>query len=114
MALIHSCEKNGNTLFKYCGQIPVLLFLFAVPIIHFTDYGFLTVQQYKIFTYTAIGISVFGFLIRAYAIGATPKGTSGRDTREQIAETLNITGCFALILCSLKHNTNFLNEEGRS
>ena len=97
MALIHSFEKSGNTLFKYRGQIPMLLFLFAVPIIYFTDYDFLSVQQYQIFSYIAIGISVFGFLFRAYAIGTTPKGTSGRNTSEQVAETLNTTGIYACV-----------------
>jgi len=97
MALIHSFENSGNTLFKYRGQIPVLLFLFAVPIIYFTDYDFLSVRQYQILTYTAVGISVFGFLFRAYAIGTTPKGTSGRNTSEQVADTLNTTGIYACV-----------------
>lgn len=97
MALIHSFENSGNILFKYRGQIPILLFLFAVPIIYFTNYAFLSIQQYQIFTYIAIGISVFGFLFRAYAIGTTPKGTSGRNTSEQVAESLNTTGIYACV-----------------
>jgi hypothetical protein len=38
MALIHSLEKNGNILFKYRGQIPVVLFLLSIPTVYFTDY----------------------------------------------------------------------------
>ncbi len=97
MALLHSFEKSGNTLFKYRGQIPVVLFIFAVPVIYFTDTTILTEQQYIILTYFAAAISLLGFLFRGYAIGTTPKGTSGRNTSEQIADVLNTTGIYACV-----------------
>jgi protein-S-isoprenylcysteine O-methyltransferase Ste14 len=97
MALLHSFEKSGNTLFKYRGQIPVILFIFAVPVIYFTEPTFLSEQQYLILTYIAIATSLLGFLFRAYAIGTTPKGTSGRNTSEQIADILNTTGIYACV-----------------
>ncbi len=97
MALLHSFEKSGNTLFKYRGQIPVVLFIFAVPIIYFTDTSWLTEQQFQIATYLAIAVSFFGFIFRAYAIGTTPKGTSGRNTAKQVAESLNTTGIYACV-----------------
>ncbi|MDG2465080.1 MAG: hypothetical protein P8M61_08330, partial [Crocinitomicaceae bacterium] len=41
MALIHSLEKNGNFLFKYRGQIPIVLFAMAIPVVYFTKYQFI-------------------------------------------------------------------------
>jgi hypothetical protein len=38
-----------------------------------------------------------GFSIRAYAIGTTPKGTSGRNTKEQVAEQLNYSGIYSIV-----------------
>lgn len=38
-----------------------------------------------------------GFLIRAYTIGTTPRGTSGRNTRQQVAETLNTSGIYSIV-----------------
>ena len=37
MALIQTFEKEGNFLFKYRGQFPILLFLMAIPLILFTS-----------------------------------------------------------------------------
>ena len=38
-----------------------------------------------------------GFLFRAWAIGTTPAGTSGRNTKEQVAEVLNSTGIYSIV-----------------
>lgn len=43
-----------------------------------------------------VALAFFGLGIRALTVGYTPKGTSGRNTREQIAATLNVTGMYSL------------------
>jgi uncharacterized membrane protein len=48
-------------------------------------------------TIVSIFISFIGFVIRAYAIGTTPKGTSGRNTKEQVADSLNHTGIYSTV-----------------
>lgn len=95
MALINELEKQGNFLFKYRGQFPVVLFILAIPFLYFTDSTQpLLAENY---TYIAIALSVVGFLIRAYTIGTTPRGTSGRNTKEQVAEVLNSTGIYSMV-----------------
>ena len=43
-------------------------------------------------------VSAWGMIIRAITIGYTPKGTSGRNTKEgQIAETLNTKGIYSVV-----------------
>lgn len=42
-------------------------------------------------------MSFVGFLIRFYTIGTTPHGTSGRNTKQQVAEVLNSTGIYATL-----------------
>lgn len=45
----------------------------------------------------AIYVGLFGFLIRIYTIGFTPKNTLGRNTKEeQIAGELNTKGLYSL------------------
>lgn len=45
----------------------------------------------------ALYIGLFGILLRLYAVGFTPKNTSGRNTSEgQIADELNTTGLYSL------------------
>ncbi|MEI7596942.1 MAG: isoprenylcysteine carboxylmethyltransferase family protein [Bacteroidota bacterium] len=97
MALVNSFEKSGNFLFKHRGQIPVILFIMAVPVIFFTDISKLVDWQIYTLNVFAVVLSVFGFLFRAYAIGTTPKGTSGRNTQNQVAESLNTTGIYSIV-----------------
>jgi protein-S-isoprenylcysteine O-methyltransferase Ste14 len=97
MALLHSFEKNGNLLFKFRGQIPVVLFLLAIPVLYFTDFLIFDKVFYKLLTLVSIIISFLGFVVRAYTIGTTPKGTSGRNTQNQVAECLNETGIYSML-----------------
>jgi protein-S-isoprenylcysteine O-methyltransferase Ste14 len=97
MALIHSFESSGNSLFRHRGQIPVLLFLVAIPAIYFTDYNEMGMTWLTGCKVAGVLLSVLGFLVRCYAIGTTPKGTSGRNTEEQVAEQLNQTGIYATV-----------------
>jgi protein-S-isoprenylcysteine O-methyltransferase Ste14 len=98
MALINSFEKSGNTLFRYRGQIPLILFIVAIPVVYFTDTGYLSIQARTTITIIAIALSLFGFIIRSISIATTPKGTSGRNTKDgQVAESLNITGIYSLV-----------------
>jgi protein-S-isoprenylcysteine O-methyltransferase Ste14 len=99
MALIHSLEKNGNFLFKYRGQFPMLLFFAAIPVIYFTDYQLFNSNSllHDFVLYFAIFISFLGQYIRAVAIGTSHKSTSGRNTKEQVAEALNTKGIYSTI-----------------
>ncbi len=97
MALIHSFERSGNTLFRHRGQIPLFIFITAIPVIFFTDPTIFNDTVYLIITTFSIVIAVLGFAIRAYTIGTTPKGTSGRNTQEQVAESLNTKGIYSTI-----------------
>ena len=98
MALFDSCEKSGNYLFRHRGEIPIVLFAFAIPVIYYTPAQQFSVLTREIFTYAAILLSFLGFLIRAIAIATTPKGTSGRNTKSgQVAESLNTKGIYSIV-----------------
>lgn len=97
MSLLNSFETQGNFLFKYRGQFPVILFLIALPFMYFTDYNARYQHINSLILYGAYFISCMGFFIRFYTIGTTPKGTSGRNTKCQVAEELNSTGIYSLI-----------------
>ncbi len=98
MAFINSFEKEGNFLFKHRGEIPVVLFLLAIPVIYFTDADHISPYWQRAIMWVAVSLSIIGFLIRAVAIATTPKGTSGRNTKEgQVAESLNTTGIYSMV-----------------
>jgi protein-S-isoprenylcysteine O-methyltransferase Ste14 len=95
MALVNSWENQGNFLFKYRGQFPVILFVLAVPFLYYSNQP--SSFEKLIWNYIALSASVIGSLIRFYTIGTTPKGTSGRNTKEQIADYLNSTGIYSTV-----------------
>ena len=97
MALVQSLEKQGNFLFKYRGQFPILLFILALPFIYVTDYATLSSSAISYYMSLAIFLSSLGFLIRFYTIGTTPKGTSGRNTKKQVADELNSSGIYSML-----------------
>ncbi len=97
MALIQTFEKEGNFLFRYRGQFPVILFLMAIPFVSATDYFAISVTNERIYTLISFALSFLGFLIRFYTIGTTPKGTSGRNTKRQVADVLNSTGIYSML-----------------
>ena len=97
MRLTESFEKQGLFLFKYRGQFPVLLFLLVIPFMFDTDYSSLTYDWEFFLLFLALLCIVIGFFIRFYTIGTTTKGTSGRNTKEQIAESLNCTGIYSIV-----------------
>ncbi len=97
MALIHSFETNGQKLFRYRGQIPLLMFLIGIPYLYFSDYSWLTPCNEMILGAVGAVITILGILFRAYIVGTTPRGTSGRNREEQIAETLNTRGVYSIV-----------------
>jgi isoprenylcysteine carboxyl methyltransferase (ICMT) family protein YpbQ len=50
-----------------------------------------------VLTIVGVWISLEGIAIRSYTIGTTPKGTSGRNTQKQVAETLNTKGIYSIV-----------------
>jgi protein-S-isoprenylcysteine O-methyltransferase Ste14 len=101
MALIHSLQENGNKLFKYRGQMPLILFLIGIPFIYFNDeiniYILSRENLYWVITVICILLSFYGQYVRAVAIGTSAKHTSGRNTKEQVADSLNTTGIYSRV-----------------
>ncbi len=97
MLLKEEFENTGGWLFRWRGQLPYLLlgmFLFAMP-----EYKYPFQSKYleHFWEFFCLSISFFGLFIRCYTIGYTPKGTSGRNTKEQIADTLNTKGIYSIV-----------------
>ncbi len=44
-----------------------------------------------------LAVALLGQLLRFFTVGFVPRGTSGRNTRGQVADTLNTTGMYAVV-----------------
>jgi len=102
MALIQSMEANGAKLFKYRGQIPVLIFVLALPLLWFTNNNIYVWDTWGsplmiVCTVCAAVLTFAGLALRAYTVCTTPKGTSGRNTARQVADHLNTKGIYSVV-----------------
>lgn len=97
MSLIHEFERSGNLLFRYRGQIPVIFFIIAAPVVYFSSYDWMGRQQELLLAVFSVLLSLSGIMVRAYTIGTTPAGTSGRNTEKQVADQLNSTGIYSVV-----------------
>lgn len=99
MSLINSFEKSGNLLFKYRGQLPLILFIVTIPIALFTPYELHTRIKFLSFfinSFSALCIS-FGHIIRIFTVGRRFMQSSGRNRSHQVADQLNTTGMYSIV-----------------
>jgi protein-S-isoprenylcysteine O-methyltransferase Ste14 len=102
MDLQEQLEYQGNWLFKYRGILPVVILIAGIIVLIYSELN--PVEPFKdntsfidYYTVACIFISLVGLSVRIYTIGYTPDNTSGRNTSEQVAETLNQTGIYAIV-----------------
>lgn len=99
MAMQEELEKHGNYLFKYRSSLPLIILFSAISI-------FIYKKIYSIPSATGLSdsyilicfaVSLIGFFMRVYTVGHTPNRTSGRNTKQQLAEVLNTTGSYSMV-----------------
>ena len=97
MTLRDQLEKSGSWLFRYRSYLPLLILpIFALCLAGFTYLG----KSHKLtecWQMFCMLISFSGLAIRVMIVGRAPLGTSGRNTREQVANSLTTTGIYSLV-----------------
>lgn len=97
MKLSEHLETSGNWVFRWRSYLPVVFIGLSLASLQEAKYpGDNSVWElvWKIF---AVAVGFLGVGIRAYAVGCAPQRTSGRNTQEQIADTLNTSGLYSLV-----------------
>ncbi len=98
MALREDMEKQGNWLFRWRSYLPLL----GIPvfIIALRQSGVLESKFGDDFgdfwESFAVIVSFLGLVIRGITAGYAPRGTSGRNTKYQVADMLNTTGMYSI------------------
>ena len=99
MALREDLEKQGSWLFKKRSYLPLL----GIPILLIAlissghperVFGDSVEVFWKFFS---ASISFLGLGIRCLVAGYVSRGTSGRNTKSQVAEVLNTTGMYSIV-----------------
>ena len=97
MALKEEFRKSGEWLFRWRSYLPLLLiavFLLALGSLGHPYGRDLPGEAWENF---CLAVSFLGLGIRFYTGGFVPAGTSGRNTKGQVAEVLNTTGTYSLV-----------------
>jgi len=111
VALKDEFAITGETLFRWRSYLPLVLL--PVLLYGLSDFSRASIdekwgERWEIF---CLVLSMGGLLLRAFVVGQTPHRTSGRNTTEQVADTLNTTGLYSVVRHPL-YLGNFLSWLG--
>lgn len=96
MALREEFEEAGNWLFRWRSYLPLpAIGIFLLALREYEHFGH-SERLDHIWEVICLIVSFLGLAIRIFTIGHTPKGTSGRNTKRQVAETLNTAGAYSI------------------
>jgi len=99
MALREDLERQGNWLFRRRSYLPLL----GIPILLIALINSEYLERIfgdsvdNFWGFFSISISFLGLAVRCITVGYVPRGTSGRNTKSQVAETLNTTGMYSIV-----------------
>lgn len=97
MALREQFESSGGWLFRWRGYLP--LPIIALILLVMRDFHYLggSRQWNALWEWTCVAVSFCGLGIRAFTVGHAPRNTSGRNAREQRADSLNTSGIYSIV-----------------
>ncbi len=88
---------EGNWIFRYRGVLPLLLVFPAAW--SMADFRYLgeSHELQHIWSWGCVAISILGYILRITTVGFVPRGTSGRNTLAQRADSLNTSGWYSVM-----------------
>ncbi|MBI4397597.1 MAG: hypothetical protein HY586_00550 [Candidatus Omnitrophica bacterium] len=99
MAMKEEFEERGNWLFRHRGVFPFLIIPLLVIALKDSEYLERTFGNHlqTVWEVFCISLSILGGLVRCLTLGWIAEGTSGRNTKGQMAETLNTEGMYSIV-----------------
>ena len=96
MALLDEYIHSGNYLFRKRSFTPLALYILATLVI-LLDAGAILYQPDWLWSAVCLVVSLSGLTVRVMVVGTVPGGTSGRNTKGQLARTLNTRGIYSVV-----------------
>src|SRR5690625_3684491 len=94
--MVEKFEAAGQWLFRWRSYLPLALLAVVIPAMHGFSYPDGSQDYDRLWEVFCLFVSCIGLFIRAYTIGHAPRGTSGRNVANQLAERLNQTGIYSM------------------
>ena len=97
MRLEKNLVSSGYWLFRWRSYFPIILILIFIPAMATYEYVGGSRESSTNWSIFCLIIGLVGLFFRVLVVGHTPQNTSGRNTREQIADVLNTTGWYSVV-----------------
>lgn len=89
--------RQGAWLFRWRSYLPVLLLIPFAAVIEHMQWPWGDRDIHVVWEFVCLAISLLGLALRASVVGRVPPGTSGRNTKRQVAATLNTSGWYSIV-----------------
>lgn len=96
MPMRESLKRSGDWLFRRRSYVPVALLPIVAAGVAASAHP-VPLARERAWEALCFLVSVLGIAVRAWTVGTTPAGTSGRNQGRQIAEVLNTTGPYSIV-----------------
>jgi protein-S-isoprenylcysteine O-methyltransferase Ste14 len=97
MALKEELQQSGVWLFRCRSYLPLLLAVIFLAALRDYHYPYGSHALNRLWELFCLSVAFAGLGIRVYTIGHVPFGTSGRNTKGQVASVLNTTGIYSIV-----------------
>jgi len=111
MALQEQMEDTGHWFFRWRSYLPLLLVGLLFSGLPYFEYPFGSHFLDQVWEVVCLAVSAAGVVVRALTVGSAASQTSGRNTKVQVARTLNTTGMYSIVRNPL-YVGNFLTMLG--
>lgn len=97
MGLQRELESQGQWLFRWRSFLPLAIApLFGIALVN-TSRPFGSYRFHEYWEFFCLGVSFTGLAIRVMTAGVVPADTSGRNTKSQLAASLNTSGVYSVV-----------------
>ena len=97
MALQEEFEKTGAYFFRWRSYLPLIMAVFFILALVGYRTPFKNPGLNLAWDGFCLAVALLGEGIRCFTVGYVPRGTSGRNTKGQVADTLNTSGLYAVV-----------------
>ncbi|HEX9949697.1 MAG TPA: methyltransferase, partial [Thermodesulfobacteriota bacterium] len=97
MTLKKQFERAGDRFFRWRSYLPLLMAGLFIAALLDKPSSWGNSPAARWWALSCLGVSLVGLGIRFFTVGFAPRGTSGRNTREQVADSLNTTGMYSIL-----------------
>ena len=97
MKLKKNIVSTGYWLFRWRSYFHIILLIIFIPAMAEYEYVGGNREMATTWGIFSLVVGLLGLFFRILVVGYTPQNTSGRNTREQIAEVLNTTGWYSVV-----------------